>query len=164
MMRIVARGAEVSKIDELIEGIEDVQFSRSGVVMASEAHTDDLTGDTIIPLAESAKLLVDVVKNRADQTAKADAGKIRPTLVPTEAIRAIAVIRGYGNARYPNGGENNWKQVEPQRYRDAMYRHLLAYVDDPYGVDEESGLPHLWHLITNAAFLCELEKEALSEK
>lgn len=28
-------------------------------------------------------------------------------------------------------------------------------------VDEESGYPHLWHIATNVAFLCELEKEAL---
>ena len=150
----------MSRIGELIEGIEEVQFSRDTAVRASEAHREDLNGDTIIPLAEGARL----VKSVGDQTAKADAGKIRPTLVPTEAIRAIATIRGYGNAKYPKGGEDNWKQVEPQRYRDAMYRHLLAYVDDPYGVDEESGLPHLWHLITNAAFLCELEKGAIREK
>lgn len=155
----------MSRIDELIEGIEEVQFRKGGAVRASEAHTDDLRGDTIIPLTEGAKLVRGVAESALDQTAKADAGKIRPTLVPTEAIRAIATIRGYGNAKYPKGGENNWKQVEPQRYRDALYRHLLAYVDDPYGVDEESGYPHLWHLITNAAFLCELEKEALrSEK
>lgn len=164
MTECYARGAEkVSRIDERIEGIEEVQFgkkAKGGVVRASEAHTDDLSSDTINPLAEGARLLLKTM----DQSAKADAGKIRPTLVPTEAIRAIAVIRGYGNAKYPNGGENNWKQVEPQRYRDALYRHLLAYVDDPHGVDEESGYPHLWHLITNAAFLCELEKEALSEK
>lgn len=160
------RGAEkLSRIDELIEGIEEVQFRKGGIVRASEAHTDDLRGDVIVPLVEGAKLVRGVAENVLDQTAKADAGKIRPTLVPTEAIRAIATIRGYGNAKYPKGGENNWKQVEPQRYRDALYRHLLAYVDDPYGVDEESGYPHLWHLITNAAFLCELEKEALrSEK
>lgn len=99
-----------------------------------------------------------VEKGMNDQEVKADKGKIRPTLVPTEAIRAIAIIRGYGNAKYPQGGENNWKQVEPQRYRDALYRHLLAYVDDPHGVDKESGYPHLWHLITNCAFLCEMQK------
>jgi hypothetical protein len=39
-----------------------------------------------------------------------------------------------------------------------MYRHLLAYIEDPLGKDEESGLPHLWHLACNAAFLCELQK------
>ena len=60
--------------------------------------------------------------------------------------------------------DDNWKRVEPQRYRDALFRHLLAYLDDPHGTDEESGYPHLWHLITNAAFLCELEKGVTIEK
>lgn len=94
-----------------------------------------------------------------DQTIKADEGKLRLTLVPTELIRAVARIRMYGNQKYPDGGPDNWKAVEPERYRDALFRHLLAYLDDPAGVDPESGLPHLWHLITNAAFLCELQKE-----
>jgi hypothetical protein len=34
----------------------------------------------------------------------------------------------------------------------------LAYLDDPEGLDE-SGLPHLWHLATNIAFLIALEKK-----
>ena len=93
-----------------------------------------------------------------DQTIKADAGKLQLTLVPRELIRAVARIRMYGNAKYPEGGPDNWKQVEPQRYRDAMFRHMMEYLDDPDGVDVESGLPHLWHLACNVAFLCELEK------
>ncbi len=164
MTECYARGAEkVSKIDELIEGIEEVQFSRGGVVRASEAHREDLSGDTINPLAESAKLLVDVVKNRADQTAKADAGKPRLTLVPLQILFDIAKVREYAvNTKYKD--PDNWKKVEVERYRDAMFRHLVAYIQDPHGVDEESGLSHLAHLATNVAFLCELEKEALSEK
>ncbi len=62
-----------------------------------------------------------------------------------------------GDAKYPNGGPENWRSVDPQRYRDAAFRHLMAYLDDPTGVDEESGLEHLWHLACNIAFLCELE-------
>lgn len=92
-----------------------------------------------------------------DQTAKADAGKLRLTLVPHALIRAVARIRMYGNKKYPTGGEDNWRLVDKQRYRDAMFRHMLAYLDDPHGVDEESGLPHLWHCACNIAFLCELE-------
>ena len=93
-----------------------------------------------------------------DQQAKADSGKARLSLVPPAIIYAIARIREYGCAKYPEGGLDNWRKVEPERYRDALYRHLLAYVSDPHGVDEESGLPHLWHLCCNAAFLCELEE------
>lgn len=94
-----------------------------------------------------------------DQTAKADVGKLQLTLVPTELIRAVAVVRMYGNKKYPEGGPDNWRRVEPQRYRDALFRHLLSYLDDPKGTDPESGLPHLWHLACNAAFLIELEDD-----
>ena len=92
-----------------------------------------------------------------DQTIKADAGKLQLTLVPRQIIRDIAEVRMYGNQKYPEGGPDNWKQVEPQRYRNAMFRHMMEYLDDPDGVDAESGLPHLWHLACNVAFLCELE-------
>lgn len=93
----------------------------------------------------------------ADQTAKADAGKLQLTLVPRQIIRDIAEVRMYGNKKYPDGGPENWRRVEPQRYRDALCRHLLAYLDDPEGVDPESGIKHLKHLVCNAAFLCEME-------
>lgn len=93
------------------------------------------------------------------QTAKADAGKPRLTLVPMQIVWDIAAIREYGNRKYPEGGKDNWKQVEPERYREAAFRHFLRYLDDPAGVDEESGLLHRWHLECNLAFLAELEKE-----
>ena len=102
---------------------------------------------------------VDVGKELPDQTMKADAGKPKLTLVPQQIIYAIAAIREYGNRKYPEGGPDNWKTVDPERYRDALFRHLLKYLDDPKGVDPESGLPHLWHLACNVAFLIELEGE-----
>lgn len=91
------------------------------------------------------------------QEAKADAGKLRLTLVPRRIIREIARIRMYGCNKYPEGGRENWRQVAVERYRDAAFRHFLAYLDDPAGVDEESGLPHLSHLACNIAFLCEMD-------
>ena len=92
-----------------------------------------------------------------DQTVKADAGKLQLTLVPREIIRSIAKVRMFGVQKYRD--PLNWKRVEIERYRDAAFRHFLAYLDDPDGVDEESGLPHLDHLATNIAFLCDMEKE-----
>jgi hypothetical protein len=88
------------------------------------------------------------------QSAKADAGKPRLTLVPPGLIHAVAAIREYGTAKYND--PENWRQVEPQRYRDALYRHWLAYLEGEK-CDAESGLPHLWHLACNAAFLIEME-------
>lgn len=92
-----------------------------------------------------------------DQQVKADAGKLRLTLVPREIIRAIARARMYGLIKY--GDKESWRSVSEERYRDALFRHLLLYLDDPDGVDEESGLSHLDHIATNVAFLCELKKE-----
>lgn len=90
------------------------------------------------------------------QVAKADKGKLQITLVPRQIIRDIAKVRMYGNEKY--GSSDNWKQVEIDRYRDALCRHLLAYLDDPDGKDEESGLYHYQHLACNCAFICEMEK------
>lgn len=90
-----------------------------------------------------------------DQTAKQDAGKLQLTLTPTQIIRDIAEVRMYGNKKY--GSADNWKNVSPQRFRDAFFRHWLAYIDDPKSIDAESGLPHLWHAACNLAFLCEME-------
>lgn len=92
-----------------------------------------------------------------DQQAKADYGKEQLTLVPRRIIHDICAIRMYGNQKYPDGGPDNWKNVEKERYRDAAYRHFLAYLDEPQGRDKESGFPHLWHLACNIAFLCEFE-------
>lgn len=92
-----------------------------------------------------------------DQTIKSDAGKPQLTLVPREIIFDIARVREFGNRKYKD--PNSWRNVEKERYRDAAFRHFMKYLDDPNGVDEESGLPHLWHLACNIAFLCELENQ-----
>ena len=104
--------------------------------------------------AEGTSDLVD--KYYQDQEAKADAGKPKLSLVPTQVIRDIAEVREYGNRKY--GDPENWRQVEAGRYIDALYRHLLAMVDDPTSVDSESGIAHYKHVACNIAFLCELLK------
>lgn len=89
--------------------------------------------------------------------AKSDGGKPRPCLVPPEIIWAITYVREYGCKKYHD--PENWKNIEPERYQNAAYRHFLAYLKDQNAKDEESGLPHLWHLACNIAFLIALEKE-----
>lgn len=107
--------------------------------------------------------LTPVEKGETDYHAKQDYGKAKLSLVPRRIIWDVAAIREYGNNKYPDGGADNWRGVEPERYRDAAYRHFLRYLDDPKSVDSESGLPHLWHLACNIAFLCEMEDIYLSK-
>lgn len=96
-------------------------------------------------------------KLMAEQEAKADGGKQRPLLVPTSLLRAVMAVREYGCQKYHD--PDNWKRVDAERYKNAAYRHWLAYLDGEKN-DEESGLPHLWHLACNIAFLIEMEREA----
>ena len=91
------------------------------------------------------------------QRAKADAGKIRPSLVLVQIIRDIAEVREYGNRKY--GSPDSWREISIQRYIDALYRHWLLYVDDPNGVDDESGIKHYKHVACNMAFICEMMKD-----
>ena len=86
---------------------------------------------------------------------KYDEGKPRLSLVPPGLIEAVGIIRTYGCQKY--GSPDGWKEVDPERYRDALMRHLVAWLREPGSVDEESGLPHLWHLACNVAFLIEFE-------
>ena len=90
-----------------------------------------------------------------DQTAKRDAGKPRPTLVPVEAEKAIMYVREFGCMKY--GDPDNWKRVEPSRYLDAALRHIMAYREDHSALDEESSLPPLWHALNDLAFIVALE-------
>ena len=92
-----------------------------------------------------------------NQEAKADAGKLPLTYVPRQIIWDIAAVRKFGTDKYKD--PENWRRVEIERYRDAAFRHFLKYLDDPKGVDEESGLSHLAHCACNISFLCEMEKQ-----
>ena len=113
---------------------------------------------------ESAKIIQDYLNegkeanmDKPDQQAKADAGKPHPSYVPVALIEGVMSVREYGNAKYHD--PDNWKQVEPERYHQAMLRHILAAWNDPYKIDPESGLPHIAHVATNIAFLLEMKEE-----
>lgn len=85
-----------------------------------------------------------------DQSIKADGGKLRMELIPTSAYRSLGRVLTHGAEKY---GPNNWQSVTYDRYIGALLRHLIAFIDDPDGVDSDSGLKHSEHLLANAVFL-----------
>lgn len=93
-----------------------------------------------------------------DQQAKADQGKPHPSLCPVALIDGVIAVREHGNRKY--GSPDNWKTVEPERYHQALLRHILMAWNDPYKRDPESGLLALEHAACNIAFLLEFYKEA----
>lgn len=92
-----------------------------------------------------------------DQKAKADAGKLRPSLLEPELFEEVARVREFGVMKY--GDKDNWKKVSAERYHDALLRHALAILHDPYAVDEESGLLHLGQICCNAMFLLSMREK-----
>lgn len=89
-----------------------------------------------------------------NQEVKQDAGKPRLSLVPMSVLWAVAYVREYGVKKYKD--PENWRKVEPQRYKDALLRHITAYIEDENSIDDESGLLHLWHAACNIVFLIAL--------
>ena len=117
--------------------------------------------DFVIGYPDSAARLMgyEIIEDeQADtQEAKADKDKPRPSLVQPALIRADMGVREYGCQKYHK--PDNWRNVEASRYWDALLRHVLAAWDDWTAVDPESGMPHLWHIATNASFLMQYMEE-----
>lgn len=89
-----------------------------------------------------------------NQQFKADAGKLRPSLLfdgMPNALLAVTAVLSYGAQKYE---AHSWKGVDPARYEDAKERHNLARRAGER-FDEESGLLHLAHEACNALFLLE---------
>ena len=88
---------------------------------------------------------------------KDDSGKLRFGLIPPVALEEIARVLTYGANKY---SDNNWRKVDASRYEDALGRHINAWRKGEE-CDQESGLKHLAHALTNMCFLLvkETEKE-----
>lgn len=96
------------------------------------------------------KIFINGAPKDRSQEYKFDDGKLMMELIPPETFEAIARVLTYGANKY---SPDSWKKVDPKRYQGALLRHLTAYMKDPNGVDLESGLLHIDHLLCNAAFL-----------
>lgn len=88
---------------------------------------------------------------------KDDGGKLRWDLLPWKALRGLVMILTFGAKKYsPNG----WRTVPnaKERYTAALLRHLYS-IQAGEKVDPETGKPHEYSLLCNAAFLAELVEE-----
>lgn len=84
---------------------------------------------------------------------KHDADKTRLDLVSPALIEAVGRVRTYGVKKY--GDSDCWRKVERKRYIAATMRHFEAFRKGET-LDEESGMPHLWHVACNIMFLIDL--------
>lgn len=82
-------------------------------------------------------------------------GKIRMALVPPRIIEEIGKVRTFGTEKY--GDPENWREVAQEYYKDALMRHIVAWLKGEE-TDKESGLNHLSHAACNIAFLMEMQR------
>ena len=82
---------------------------------------------------------------------KYDEDKMRPSLLPMEALQEVIKVLTYGSKKY---ADDNWKIVPDahKRYKDASMRHLMAYFAHQQN-DEETGMSHLAHCICCLLFM-----------
>ena len=80
---------------------------------------------------------------------KYDSNKIRYSLLPWIAVKEVVKVLEFGAKKY---AVDNWKHIEPQRYKDAAMRHLVAILEGEW-LDEESQLPHAAHCVCCLLFL-----------
>jgi len=86
---------------------------------------------------------------------KFDDGKLRLDLITPEMIRSLGEVLTYGAKKY---GDRNWeKGIDEDRLYAACERHLLAYREGQM-LDEESGLPHLYHAFCTLGMWATLDK------
>lgn len=86
---------------------------------------------------------------------KDDSQKSRPDLFNFDHLEDVAKVLEFGATKY---GPNNWKLVEPERYRAAIMRHLIAYMKGEK-LDPDTGLSHLAHATCSAMFLAHFDKQ-----
>lgn len=73
---------------------------------------------------------------------KYDQGKDPWHLLPTDAVRAIVKVLGFGAQKYQ---ERNWeKGMSWSRVYSALLRHLVSWYEGEKS-DPETGYSHLWH-------------------
>lgn len=88
---------------------------------------------------------------------KRDAGKPRLDLVPLECLEPIARVREFALSKYGADGVEAWREISDDRLFAALLRHCVSYQNKER--DLESGLPAIYHVLCNAAFLAVKEME-----
>lgn len=92
---------------------------------------------------------------------KQDNGKLRYDLLPFDAVDEVVKVLNYGINKYPKPEENwrvNSKKEDIPRYEAALLRHMSAHMQGEL-IDEESGLPHMAQIATNALFIIALRRK-----
>lgn len=80
---------------------------------------------------------------------KKDGDKLDYTLLEWSSLKDLVKLMMFGAKKYKR---DNWKKVEPVRYRQALLRHVAQLAEGEW-TDSDSGLPHCACIMFNAMVL-----------
>jgi len=82
-------------------------------------------------------------------------GKLPMHLIPPSSLKALASVLEYGSSKYD---DRNWeKGANYSVPYSSLMRHLMSFWSGEDN-DQESGLPHTYHILMNAAMLVQYEQ------
>ena len=84
-----------------------------------------------------------------DKAIRYNAGKPRWSLVDHKSLEPLVRVLEFGENKY---GRFNWKKgLDKTEILESLYRHLISLMDGQE-FDEETGLHHIGHIMSNAMF------------
>lgn len=89
-------------------------------------------------------------ETKKDQGLRYNEGKPKWSLVDFDSLEGIVKVLEHGCKKYER---DNWKKGMPvSEVLESLLRHVFALMRGEEK-DKESGLPHIWHVQTNAMFV-----------
>ena len=88
--------------------------------------------------------------------------RIGKALLMVEALKALSSVLVSGEEKYDAAERKSWMGYKEDEVIDSLMRHLLE-VKNGIATDAESGLPHVNHVLFNAAVLVEITSYYSSE-
>lgn len=90
------------------------------------------------------------LEENGELASRFNTGKSKWSLVDMDALEPMVKVLEFGAQKYE---ANNWKKGLPfTQILDSLLRHTQAIMRGE-DIDQESGLPHIGHIMCNAMFL-----------
>lgn len=123
--------------------------SNKAPVEPSKVVTEEAATTVATPVIKSAVEAPVGFEVNSQGGVKETGGKLRWTLLPIIALKEVVKVLEYGAKKY---APDNWQKVEKEKYKEALWRHWVAY-NEGEKLDPETGLHHLAHLVCDALFI-----------
>lgn len=159
---------ELQSLEEIIERVKSINPTVTTIGYDGQSHKYTCT-DSSGKWESSDGLEWTRTRELASTFVKNDSGKLQWSLLPFAQLEDVVKVLMKGAEKYSRG---NWKNCDDiNRYKDALMRHVTAYIKgEKIDIKAKGGddLPHLAHAICNCLFLMyfdemEDEKDVESE-